>query len=151
MHWNQNKNAGFSNANPSQVYAPIIIDPEYNYNSINVDAQRANPNSVFNFMKKIIKTWKNFKAFGNGNLLFLYPENKKILIFLRKYEGEILLCAFNLSGTSQPAEILLPEFNGYTPVEIIDGIKFPKIGELPYLLTFFPYGFFIFNLILDNN
>ncbi|MBN2545860.1 MAG: maltose alpha-D-glucosyltransferase, partial [Spirochaetes bacterium] len=143
MHWDQNKNAGFSDAKPSQIYAPIIIDPEYNYNSINVEAQRTNPNSIFNFMKKLIKTWKKFKAFGNGNMVFIYPENKKILVFLREYNGEILLCTFNLSGTSQPAEINLSNYNGYTPVEIFNDIRFPKIGELPYLLTFFPYGFFV--------
>ena len=152
MHWSQNINAGFSNCKPSKLYAPVITDPEYNYNTINVDVQLNNPHSLLNKIKKFINIRKTYKICGNIDFKFIYPENKKILVYLlekESVEGEKpykILCVFNLSKSSQPVELDLSSLNGYTPYEIISDIKFPKIGELPYFLTPNPYGYYWFKL-----
>lgn len=146
MHWDQNKNAGFSGCAPSRLHAPIIADPEYNYNTINVESQKNNPNSILNFMKNLISVRKKYKIFGYADLEFIYPENKKILAFLREYDGEIILCVFNLSGKSQPVEMDLSTYKDKTPLEILGDTEFPKIGELPYFLTLSPYGYYLFYL-----
>ncbi|HPO51062.1 MAG TPA: alpha-glucosidase C-terminal domain-containing protein, partial [Spirochaetota bacterium] len=147
MHWNQNINAGFSNCKPSRLYAPIIMDPEYNYNSINVEAQMNNPNSLYNSLKNMIKVRKKYEIFGNSRINFLYPENKKILAFILENDSEKMLCVYNLSKTSQPVEIDLSFLKGYTPYEILCDVKFPSIGDLPYFLTPNPYGYYWFNLL----
>ena len=146
MHWDQNKNAGFSSCAPSRLHSPIITDPEYNYNTINVESQKSNPNSMYNFMKDLISVRKKYKIFGYADLKFIYPENKKILAYFREYEDKIILCVFNLSGKSQPAEMDISEYNGKTPIEILGDTGFPKIGELPYFLTLSPYGYYLFYL-----
>lgn len=143
MHWNDNRNAGFSDCNPSKLYAPVITDPEYNYNSINVESQLNSSHSLLKFLKKLIKIRKSSNIFAEGVLNFIYPENKKILTFVRELDGQKALCVFNLAATSQPAEIDLKNFNGYTPIEMFGGTAFPKIGELPYFLTLSPYGYYI--------
>lgn len=146
MHWDQNKNAGFSNCPPSRLHAPIIADPEYNYNNINVESQKNNPNSILNFMKDLISVRKKYKIFGYADLKFIYPENKKILAYFREFEDKIILCVFNLSGKSQPVEMDLSKYKDKTPIEILGDTEFPKIGELPYFLTLSPYGYFLFYL-----
>ncbi|HNY11360.1 MAG TPA: maltose alpha-D-glucosyltransferase [Candidatus Wallbacteria bacterium] len=149
MQWSDNKNAGFSDCNPSRIYAPVITDPEYNYNAVNVEAQRNNPSSLLNFVKAIIKLRKSMCAgmlFGAGKLTFLYPENKKILVFIRELDDEKALCVFNLADTSQPGELKLEDFENMIPVEMMGGTDFPKIGRLPYFLTLGPYGYYLFRL-----
>ncbi|OHD71422.1 MAG: maltose alpha-D-glucosyltransferase [Spirochaetes bacterium RBG_16_49_21] len=147
MHWNDNKNAGFSEAQPSRLYAPVITDPVYNFNSINVEEDKNNKSSLLNWLKHFLFIRKTFPAFGRGSLNFIYPDNKKILVYLIEHEDVKLLCVFNLSASSQPVEINLQSLRGYTPIEIIGATIFPAIGELPYLLTPNGYGYYIFNLM----
>lgn len=146
MHWNDNKNAGFSRANPSHLYAPVITDPVYNYQSINVEEDLNNPNSLFNWLKNFILLRKIYPVFGKGYMEFLYPDNKKALVYLLEYSGEKMLCVFNLSGSAQPVELYLNFLNGYEPFDIIGNTSFPHIGELPYFLTPNSYGYYIFKL-----
>ena len=142
MQWTPDRNAGFSNANPQSLYLPVIIDPEYNYESVNVEMQRRNTSSLFWFMKHIINTRKKFKAFGRGDMQFIPTENPKVLAFTRTYEEETLLMVVNLSKFSQPAELDLSAYKGYVPVEMFSKNPFPLIKEgSPYFFTLGPYAY----------
>lgn len=144
MQWNEDRNSGFSRCKPSQLYAPVITDPDYNYNAVNVEAQQNLPSSLFNWMKSMISLRKKYTTISRGKLNFLYPENKKILVFYLENNEDYMLCVFNMASTPQPVEINLKQFNGYTPVEIIGETNFPEIGELPYFLTLDRYAYYIF-------
>lgn len=146
MQWGPDRNAGFSRANPQKLYLPIIIDPEYHYEAVNVEAQQNNPNSLLWWMKRLIALRKQYKAFGRGSLQFLHPENRKILAFLRRYENEHILVVANLSRFVQYVELDLSEFQGYLPIELFGRTPFPTIGRLPYLLTLSPHSFYWFRL-----
>jgi maltose alpha-D-glucosyltransferase/alpha-amylase len=146
MQWIYGKNAGFSNANPQSLYLPVIIDPEYHYEAINVETQERNPASLLWWMKRGLAIRKSLKAFGRGSLEFLYPANPKILAFLRKYGEEVILIAVNLSRFSQVAELDLAAFAGYEPEELYSRSRFPPVRGTPYLLTFGPYGYYGFVL-----
>ena len=136
MQWSPDRNAGFSASNPQKLYLPVILDPEYNYESVNVEMQRANTSSLFWFMKRMISMRKKFKAFGRGDLQFINVQNPKILAFTRSYGDETLLVIVNLSKYSQAAEVDLYEFAGYVPVEVFSRNKFPIIREeSPYFFT----------------
>lgn len=146
MQWSADRNAGFSRANPQKLYLPIIIDPEYHYEAINVDAQQHNPHSLLWWMKRLIALRKRHKAFSRGTLEFLSPENGKILTFLRRYEDECILVVANLSRFVQYVELDLSAFQGMRPIEMFGRVSFPLIGDLPYLLTLGPHSFFWFTL-----
>lgn len=146
MQWNANKNAGFSEANPQKLYLPVIIDPGYRYESINVESQQTNPSSLLWWMKRIINTRKQYKAFGRGKINFLAPANAKVLAFTRVYEEEVILVLANLSRFSQAAEIELTDYEGYIPVEIFSQNKFPKVTDKPYLFTLGPHSYYWFLL-----
>lgn len=146
MQWTADRNAGFSNANPHKLYLPVIIDPEYKYESVNVEAQLLNSSSLLWWMKRIISMRKKFKAFGRGTIKFLSPANAKIIAFIRSYEDEELLVLGNLSRFSQSAEIDLEDYEGYTPVEVFSHNKFPKISKNSYLFTMAPHGYYWFLL-----
>jgi maltose alpha-D-glucosyltransferase/alpha-amylase len=135
MHWSPDRNAGFSKANPQKLYLPVIIDPEYNYESINVENQEYNHSSLLWWMRRVIAMRKGFKAFSRGSIQFLLPNNHRILAFIRKFEEEILLVVINLSRFSQAVELDLSEYAGYVPEEAFSGNKFPVIRESPYVLT----------------
>ena len=146
MQWSSDRNAGFSRANPQKLYLPIIIDPEYHYEAINVDAQQNNPSSLLWWMKRLIALRKRYQAFGRGSIEFLSPQNHKVLAFLRCYESEQILVVANLSRFSQYAELNLAPFEGLTPVELFGRTQFPSIGKQPYLLTLAPHSFYWFAL-----
>jgi maltose alpha-D-glucosyltransferase/alpha-amylase len=146
MQWSADRNAGFSRANPQKLYLPIIIDPEYHYEAVNVDTQQKNPYSLLWWMKRLIALRKRHKAFGRGTLEFLQPENNKILAFLRRYQDERILVVANLSRFVQYVELDLAAFRGAQPIEMFGHVAFPPIGELPYLLTLGPHSFFWFTL-----
>jgi len=146
MQWSADRNAGFSRANPQRLYLPIIIDPEYHYEAINVEAQQNNPHSLLWWMKRLIALRKRYKAFGRGTLEFLQPENNKIIAFLRRYQNECVLVVANLSRFVQYVELDLSAFRGLQPIEMFGRVAFPLIGELPYLLTLGPHSFFWFTL-----
>src|SRR5256714_7414040 len=141
MQWSPDRNAGFSHANPHQLYLPVILDPEYNYEAVNVETQHRNTSSLFWFMKRLINTRKKFKAFGWGDMKFINVNNPKVLAFTRSYEDEHLLIIVNLSKYSQAAEIPLPSYKGYTPLEVFSKNHFPAITENPYFFTLGPHSF----------
>jgi maltose alpha-D-glucosyltransferase/alpha-amylase len=146
MQWSGDRNAGFSRANPQKLYLPIIIDPEYHYEAVNVEALQNNPSSLLWWMKRLIALRKRFQAFGRGTLEFLRPSNPKVLAFIRKYGDQRILVVANLSRFVQFAELDLREYAGVVPEEVFGRTHFPRIGELPYLLTLGPHGFFWFSL-----
>ncbi|SHE29369.1 maltose alpha-D-glucosyltransferase [Flavisolibacter ginsengisoli] len=147
MQWSPDRNAGFSAANPHSLYLPVIIDPEYNYEAVNVELQRRNTSSLFWYMKRIITLRKNYKAFGRGDMKFLHVDNPKILAFTRTYQNETLLVVVNLSKYSQSSEIPLHSFAGYVPIEVFSKNPFPTIKEdAPYFFTLGPHSFLWFEL-----
>ena len=142
MQWSPDRNAGFSRANPQQLYLPVILDPEYNYEAVNVETQKRNTSSLFWFMKHLIGIRKKYKAFGRGDMKFINVDNPKVLGFTRSYEDETILIIVNLSKFSQPAEVDLAEYNGFVPVEIFSKNSFPHIKEnVPYFFTLGPHSF----------
>jgi maltose alpha-D-glucosyltransferase / alpha-amylase len=146
MHWSPDRNAGFSNANPQQLYLPVIIDPEYNYETVNVEAQQRNPSSLLWWMRQLISLRSQHKVFGRGDLEFLLPENAKVLAFVRHLEDEHVLVVANLSRFAQSVSLDLHPFRGAIPVEMFGGTEFATVGEGPYQLTLAPYGFYWFSL-----
>lgn len=146
MQWNSDRNAGFSEANPHKLYLPTIIDPEYKYEAVNVEAQQMNGSSLLWWMKRIIAMRKRYKAFGRGDIQFLSPANAKVIAYTRSYEDENLLILANLSRFSQAVELDLQEFKDYIPVEVFSHNKFPRITDNPYLFTLSPHGYYWFTL-----
>jgi maltose alpha-D-glucosyltransferase/alpha-amylase len=146
MQWSGDRNAGFSRANPQKLYLPIIIDPEYHYETVNVQAQRDNPHSLLWWTKRLIALRRRYKAFGRGALEFLQPENRKVLAFIRSYEDERILVVANLSRFVQGVELDLSAFKGLVPVEMFGRIDFPTVGEHPYFITLGPHSFYWFSL-----
>ena len=146
MQWTADRNAGFSTANPHKLYLPAIIDPEYKYESVNVEAQQLNSSSLLWWMKRIIGMRKKYKAFGRGDIKFLSPSNAKVIAYTRSFEEEEILVLGNLSRFSQAAELDLEDYKGYTPVEVFSQNKFPRIGEHSYLFTMAPHGYYWFIL-----
>ncbi len=146
MQWSADRNAGFSRADPARLYLPVIMDPVYSYQGLNVEAQERNPSSLLHFMKRLISLRRQYKAFGKGSIEFLGPENRTVLPYIRRYKGEVILAVANLSRFAQPVELDLSEFRGWIPVELIGRTEFPMIGDLPYFLTMGPHGFVWFKL-----
>jgi maltose alpha-D-glucosyltransferase/alpha-amylase len=146
MQWSADRNAGFSRANPQKLYLPVIVDPEYHYETVNVEAQRNNIHSLLWWMKRLIALRKRHRAFGRGALEFLHPENNKILAFLRRYQDEIILVVANLSRFAQYVELDLSAFRGMQPIEMFGRTAFPPLSEQPYLLTLGPHALYWFTL-----
>lgn len=146
MQWNIDRNAGFSRANPQRLYLPIITDPEYHYETINVENQERNQGSLLWWMKRVISKRKLFKAFGRGSIEFLFPDNPKVLAFMRKYQDECILTVINLSRFAQVAELDISKFAGCIPEEVFSGNKFPMIKETPYLFTLGRHEYYWFLL-----
>jgi trehalose synthase/trehalose synthase-fused probable maltokinase len=144
MQWSADRNAGFSRANPQQLYLPITIDPEYHYEAINVENQQKNLSSLLWWTRRVIAMRKNHKAFSRGTLEFLYPDNPKVLTFLRRHEDETILVVVNLSRFAQPVELDLAPFAGCLPVEVFSRNRFPHIKKSAYPLTLGPHGHYWF-------
>jgi maltose alpha-D-glucosyltransferase/alpha-amylase len=147
MQWTSDRNAGFSSANPQSLYLPLVIDPEFHYETLNVEAQHANPNSLLWWVRNMLRLRRRHAVFGRGEFTLLDPENPHVLAFLRTYESEVILVVANLTDRAQYVELDLSDFAGSNPVELIGSTEFPAIGELPYLLTLGPHGFFWFELV----
>jgi maltose alpha-D-glucosyltransferase/alpha-amylase len=141
MQWNGDRNAGFSTATPARLYSPVIMDPVWGYEAINVEAQQSDPSSLLSWMRNMIALRKLFRVFGRGSIEFLDPSNRKILAYLRQYEGEQVLCVANLSRFAQPVDLDLSKVDGMTPVEMLGYVEFPPIARQPYRLTLAPYSF----------
>jgi maltose alpha-D-glucosyltransferase/alpha-amylase len=146
MQWTPDRNAGFSGADAAALYSPVIVDPVYGYQAVNVEAQERIPGSLLHWMQRVLRVRRDYPAFGRGSLQFLNPENMRVLAYLRQHEGVTILCVANLSRFAQYVELDLRAFNGMVPLEMIGHVRFPPIGELPYLLTFAPHGFYWFLL-----
>jgi maltose alpha-D-glucosyltransferase/alpha-amylase len=142
MQWSQDRNAGFSRANPQRLYLPVIIDPEYHYETVNVEAQRQNPHSLYWWTKRLIALRKRYKAFGRGTMEFLHPDNRKVLTFVRAYEDERILVVANLSRFAQGVSLDLSAYKGLVPVEMFGRVEFPVIGDDPYFITLGPHSFY---------
>ncbi|HKK60326.1 MAG TPA: maltose alpha-D-glucosyltransferase [Salinivirga sp.] len=147
MQWSPDRNAGFSNTNPHKLYLPLILDPLYHYESVNVETQQASNSSLLWWMKRVINMRKRFKAFGRGDIEFIYSENSKVLAFTRTYEEETILVVFNLSRFSQAAELDLSKYAGYVPIEVFSKNQFPIVHEnRDYVLTLSPHDYYWFLL-----
>ncbi len=146
MQWSADRNGGFSRADPQQLFLPPIMDPIYGYETVNVEAQQKHASSLFNWTKRMIAVRQTHNAFGNGDMTFLRPVNRKVLAYLREHEGQVILCVFNLSRSAQAVELDLSAERGKVPVELTGASPFPPIGALPYLLTLPAYGFYWFML-----
>ncbi|HEX8684961.1 MAG TPA: maltose alpha-D-glucosyltransferase [Pyrinomonadaceae bacterium] len=146
MQWSSDRNAGFSKADFERLYFPVINNPVYGFQSVNVEAQLRYDTSLLNWMRQMIHLRKAHPLFGRGAMQIVKPENRKIFAFTRSYESETALCVFNLSNTAQPVELDLSEFEGRTPVEMLGETTFPRISRAPYQLAFAPWGFYWFLL-----
>jgi maltose alpha-D-glucosyltransferase / alpha-amylase len=146
MQWNSDRNAGFSRCDPARLYLPVVMDPIYGYQAINVEAQLSDQSSLLHWTRNMIALRKLFHVFGRGTLKFLSPANRKILAYLRDLDRgdgshETVLCVANLSRFAQPASLDLAEYAGFEPVEMLGYVAFPAIDESPYAMTLAPYSF----------
>ncbi|CAN5263389.1 hypothetical protein BH24CHL10_BH24CHL10_00200 [soil metagenome] len=146
MQWTGDRNAGFSRADVHALYAPLVADPVYGYQAVNVEGQDRVPGSLLNWMKRLIRVRRAHPVFGRGSLEFLHPENRRVLAYLREHEGTSILCVANLSRFAQYVQLDLSRFLDRVPVELIGRVHFPPVGELPYLLTLGPHDFFWFEM-----
>lgn len=146
MQWTGDRNAGFSKANPSKLYQPLILDPVYNYQAINVEAQLQSPTSLLNWLRRVIHVRQKHPLFARGSMRFVPCENSRIVAYVRQYEGNTALVVNNLSRFAQPASLDLRDFAGMTPVEMIGNRPFPVIRQEPYFLSMSPHAFFWFHL-----
>ncbi|MEQ8549758.1 MAG: maltose alpha-D-glucosyltransferase [Cyclobacteriaceae bacterium] len=151
MQWSPDRNAGFSKANPQELYLPTILDPEHHYESVNVETQQSNPYSLLWWTRRIINMRKKYKAFSRGDLNFIPSENSKVLAFTRSYQDETILVVVNLSRYTQAVGLDLSDFHGYTPIEVFSKNEFPTISESKdYFFTLSPHAYHWFELRSDN-
>src|SRR5680860_590036 len=146
MQWTPDRNAGFSRGDFAQLYLPIIMDPVYGYQSVNIEAQQRHPNSMLHWVRNLVRVRKQYPVFGAGTFRALEASNPKVLAFLREDDNQIVMVVANMSGSAQPVELNLQEFSGRLPVELLGGTQFPALGDWPYLLTLGPHGFYWFLL-----
>jgi maltose alpha-D-glucosyltransferase/alpha-amylase len=146
MQWTGDRNAGFSRADPSQLYQAVLLDPISHYQALNVEAQLRSPTSLLQWLRRLIRVRKKYPAFGRGTLKFVPCENRRVVAYLREYQGQTVLVVNNLSGFAQPAELDLRGFRGLVPVELLGNHAFPCIEERPYFLSLSPHSFYWFRL-----
>jgi maltose alpha-D-glucosyltransferase/alpha-amylase len=146
MQWTSDRNGGFSRSDPARLYLPVIMDPVYGHQSVNVEAQTRSISSLLNWTKRLIGVRKSTDAFGRGSLSFIRPSNRTVLCYVRQHENETILCVANLSRLAQAAELDLNPWKGRVPQEMVGRSTFPRIGDGPYVVTLAPYGFFWFLL-----
>ncbi len=167
MQWSPDRNAGFSHGDFAQLYLPPLMDPVYGYQAVNVEAQVRNTSSQLHWMKRMLDVRKQHPLFGTGTFEVLSAENPSVLAYVRTIPGpevppsgpagagtspgvragDTVLCVCNLSRFAQPAELPLQRWEGWTPIELLGRVPFPRIGELPYFVTLAPYGFYWFELV----
>src|SRR6202023_2045513 len=146
MQWTPDRNGGFSRADPARLYAPTIMDPVYGYEAVNVEAQSRSLSSLLSATKRLISVRKSTLAFGRGTMSFIRPANRSVLAYVRQYNDEVILCVANLSRSAQATELDLSAWKERVPLEMLGRTRFPAIGELPYMITLAPYGFYWFQL-----
>ncbi|NUP66047.1 MAG: trehalose synthase, partial [Nonomuraea sp.] len=146
MQWSPDRNAGFSSADPGRLYLPAVMDPIYGFQAVNVEAQQRHEGSLLHFTRRMLEIRKNHPVFGLGAYTEMWSSNPSVLTYVREDRDDVMLCVNNLSKFPQPVELDLRRFEGMVPVEARGGVRFPKIGELPYLLTLPGHGFYWFAL-----
>ena len=146
MQWTGGWNGGFSVTEPEKLYAPLIQDPVYGYPAVNVISQNRTEHSLLNWMRRILAVRKSTDVFGCGSIEFLYPANHRILAYLRRLGNETVLIVNNLSSAAQAVELDLRRYKGYVLIEMFGNNLFPRVGDLPYLLTLGPYQSYWFRL-----
>ena len=150
MQWNGDRNAGFSRADPSQLYQAVLMDPLYHYQAVNVEAQMRSPTSLLNWLRRLIRVRRKYPVFGRGSLKFVSCENRKVVAYLREYQGQIALVVSNLSAYAQPAALDVRAYQNMVPIELLGNHAFPRIGEQPYFLSLAPHSFLWFRLERDS-
>ena len=146
MQWNMNLNAGFSSANPQRLYLPVITDPIFRYESINVQTQDENPSSLLWWMKNVLAMRKRLNIFGRGEMAFIEGSNTKILAFVRTYEKQQIIVVANLSQFSQSTTLDLSAYKDADVTEVFSQNRFMNVGEGEYSITIGPYGYFWFQV-----
>ncbi len=146
MQWTPDRNGGFSRADFAQLYAPPLMDPVYGYQAVNIEAQLRTPTSLLRWLRRFIALRKEHPVFGMGTYEPLQPDNHRVFAHVRRYEDDIALCVHNLARSAQAVELDLSAFEGRFPEEMFGRTRFPRVGQLPYLLTLGPRGFFWFLL-----
>ena len=146
MQWEGGWNGGFSTADPEALYSPLMLNPVYGFQAINVQSQKRFDHSLLSWMKRLIRVRKATPTLGRGSIEFLYPANHRVLAYMRKLGNETILAVNNLSSKAQPVELDLKQYKGNILIEMFGRNIFPRIGELPYLLTLGPYQFYWFRL-----
>jgi maltose alpha-D-glucosyltransferase / alpha-amylase len=140
MQWSADRNGGFSRVEPERLYSPVIADPVYGYQAVNVEAQRQASTSLLAWTRRLVAARKRSKVFGRGTLRFLTPTNTRVLVHLREHAGETVLLVHNLAPSAEAVELDLAEFRGAVPVELLGGSRFPAVADRPYVLTMAPHG-----------
>jgi maltose alpha-D-glucosyltransferase / alpha-amylase len=151
MQWNGDRNAGFSSADFAQLYLPVLMDPIYGYAACNVEAELRSPHSFLHWFRQLLAIRKQHPVFGMGSFEVLHPDNATILAYIRTHGEDVVLCVNNLSGRAQAVELNLSAYEGMYPVELMGRERFPRIGELPYLLTIPAHGFYWFQLTNEDS
>jgi maltose alpha-D-glucosyltransferase/alpha-amylase len=147
MQWSPDRNAGFSRADFAQLYSAPLMDPVYGYQALNVEGELRDPSSLLHWLQRMLQVRKRHPLFGIGSFEVLSAENPSVLAYIRELGDDVVLCVNNLSRFAQPVELSLQRFEGRTPIELLGRVPFPRIGELPYLLTLGPYGFYWFQIV----
>jgi maltose alpha-D-glucosyltransferase/alpha-amylase len=150
MQWSSDRNSGFSRADFAQLYLPLLMDPVYGYERVNVEAEQRNQNSFLQWFRRLLEVRKQHPVFGHGSFEVLHPDNAAIFAYVRRLGDDVVLVVNNLSGRAQAAELDLHAYEGMFPVELLGRETFPRVGELPYLLTFGPHSFYWFQLVWDE-
>jgi maltose alpha-D-glucosyltransferase/alpha-amylase len=146
MQWNGDRNGGFSRADAARLYSPLIVDPVYGYQAINVEAQERDPSSLLNWTRRITSLRRQYPTFGKGTLEILETQNRKVLAFIRQWKGQSLLVVANLSRFVQPVAVGLGAFSGQRLLELFGGAEFPRVSDGPYCLSLAPHGFYWFEV-----
>ena len=147
MQWSADRNAGFSESDTAALFSPLIVDPPYGYHTVNVAAQERVPTSLLRWMRRLIAVRQEYKAFGRGTWEAVDAANRRVLVFVRRYEDEVILCVNNLSRFAQFVELELRDFQGMVPLELWSKSCFPPVGDLPYLLTLGPHNVLWFRIL----
>jgi maltose alpha-D-glucosyltransferase/alpha-amylase len=150
MQWTGDRNAGFSRADFAQLYLPVLMDPVYGYQAVNVEAELRTPTSLLRWLRRLVELRKQHPVFGLGTYEALLPSNHRVFAHVRQYEEDVVLCVHNLARSAQAVELDLSWWQGRVPVEMFGRSRFPRIGELPYLLTLGPRGFYWFQLVEEE-
>jgi maltose alpha-D-glucosyltransferase/alpha-amylase len=146
MQWTSDRNGGFSRADFAQLYLPPLMDPVYGFQAVNIEAELRTPSSMLRWLQRFIQLRKEHPVFGLGTYEPLRPDNPRIFAHIRRYEDDVILCVHNVARSAQAVELDLSEFAEMVPEEMFGRTSFPPIGDLPYLLTLAPRGFFWFQL-----